>query len=51
MTHFYLDIQNNCKQMEASWSSRPNPEDRINRKPGDQKNDQTTEKAKKHETK
>ena len=32
-------------------SSRPNPEDRINRKPDDQKNDQTIEKAKNHKTK
>ena len=31
----------------TSWDSRPNPEDRINRKPGDQKNNQRTENAKK----
>ena len=36
---------------KASWYHRPNPEDLINRKPGDRKNDQRTEKAKKHETK
>ena len=29
-----------------SWSSRPNPEDQINRKPDDPKHDQTTKKAK-----
>ena len=29
-----------------SWSIRPNPEDRINRKPDDRKNDQMTKKTK-----
>ena len=32
----------------SSMSSRPNPEDRKNRKADEQKNDQTTEKAKNH---
>ena len=35
-----------CNVMNASWFLRPNPEDRINRKPEDQKYDQTTEKPK-----
>ena len=34
-----------------SWSSRPNPKDRINKKPDDRKNDQTTENAKNPKTK
>ena len=29
---------------QTSWSSRPNPEDQINRKPDDRKNDQMTKK-------
>ena len=37
--------------LKPSWSSRPNPEDQINRKPDDRKNDQTTEKAKNLKTK
>ena len=31
--------------METSWQYRPNPEDQIQRKPDDQKNDQMTKKA------
>ena len=34
----------------TSWYRRLNPDDQINRKPGDRKNDQTTEKAKNHQT-
>ena len=34
----------------TNWSSRSNPEDRINRKSDDQENDQTTEKANNHNT-
>ena len=34
-----------------SWYSRPNAEDQIKRKPDDQKNDKTTEKACNHKTK
>ena len=38
-------------QIITFWSSRPNTEDRKNRKRDDQKNDQMTEKAKKkHKT-
>ena len=37
--------------MGASWYFRPNPEDQINRKPGDWKNDQRTKDTKHHETK
>ena len=35
-----------CNKKFVGWSSRPKTEDRINRKPDDRKNDQTTEKAK-----
>ena len=36
---------------KPSWSSGPNPEDQINRKPDDRKNDQMTKKARNNETK
>ena len=36
-----------CQLKNASWSSRPNPSDQINRKPDDRKNDQRTKKVKK----
>ena len=42
------------KNFVSSWSSRPNPEDRINKKQRTEKinkNDQTTEKSKTHKTK
>ena len=54
-THRNSSRKNSCleelsKTFFTSWSSRPNPENQINRKPDDRKNDQTTEKAKKHKT-
>ena len=33
--------------LETSWSIRPNPEDRMNRKPDDQKTKQNNHKAEK----
>ena len=37
-------------EMDTSWVQKPNPEDRINRKPEDQKTDQRTKNAKNHKT-
>ena len=48
----FLQIQNDKIQVSLSflqfmsWPCRPNPEDQINRKPDDQKNDQMTENQK-----
>ena len=43
------DTKNNM--VKTSWSIRPNPEDQINRKPDDQKNDPKARKYKKLEIK
>ena len=51
----FLRFKKKCARMQknksllASWYHRPNPEDCINRTPGDPKNDQMT--AKKQKTK
>ena len=38
------------RQIFSEWVCRPNPEDRVNRKPEDRKNDQRTENPKNHKT-
>ena len=47
--HFTL-ICTNFERLKMSWSHRPNPEDRINRKPEDQKIDHRTENTKYQKT-
>ena len=37
--------------LKTNWYGRPNPEDPINRKPEDQKNDQRTKNTKNQKTK